>query len=100
MLCIVICISVCDTFNNKLFYYSYYNPKDLSQALHQSAVAYRKEYAVDERLKINCEEAGLQLLGVTPGNGNCFFEAVGSQLERLSLQRVSLCLNIYIHVNN
>jgi hypothetical protein len=65
------------------------NPDDLCKALHESTVSYQNECDVGERLQTNCTAADLQFRGITPGNGNCFFEAVSSQIERLSLPRVS-----------
>ncbi|XP_072051078.1 uncharacterized protein [Amphiura filiformis] len=40
----------------------------------------------DDRLQANCAENGLQYRGITPGNGDCFFEAVADQLDRIGNQ--------------
>ncbi|KAL3889488.1 hypothetical protein ACJMK2_001828 [Sinanodonta woodiana] len=56
------------------------NPKLLYQVLYnatQGAVSSRST------LEINCQNVGLKFHGETPGNGNCFFEAVSSQLQQL-----------------
>ncbi|XP_072019683.1 uncharacterized protein [Amphiura filiformis] len=38
----------------------------------------------DNRLQENCAENGLKYRGTTPGNGDCFFEAVADQLKRIN----------------
>ncbi|KAL3889445.1 hypothetical protein ACJMK2_001789 [Sinanodonta woodiana] len=56
------------------------NPKLLYQVLYNE-----KQGALSSRstLERNCQNVGLKFHGETPGNGNCFFEAVSSQLQRL-----------------
>ena len=39
-----------------------------------------------DRLVENCKSLQLRFRGKTPGNGNCFFEAVASQLQRLGVK--------------
>ncbi|XP_052090922.1 nuclear GTPase SLIP-GC-like isoform X2 [Mytilus californianus] len=66
-----------------------FSPEDLDKAIKQSLADYSKQHAVEERLKQYCNFHGMEFLGRTPGNGNCFFEAISAQLERLQLPRRS-----------
>ncbi|XP_052090923.1 nuclear GTPase SLIP-GC-like [Mytilus californianus] len=66
-----------------------FSPEDLQKAIKQSLADYSKQHAVEERLKEYCNFHGMEFLGRTPGNGNCFFEAISAQLERLQLPRKS-----------
>ncbi|KAL3889477.1 hypothetical protein ACJMK2_001817 [Sinanodonta woodiana] len=56
------------------------NPKLLYQVLYNATQGALSNRSTLER---NCQNVGLQFHGETPGNGNCFFEAVSSQLQRL-----------------
>ncbi|KAK3607771.1 hypothetical protein CHS0354_040675 [Potamilus streckersoni] len=57
------------------------DPELLCQVLKKSTqVASSKQKTLEE----NCQRVGLKFHGETPGNGNCFFEAVSSQLQRLN----------------
>ncbi|KAL3889501.1 hypothetical protein ACJMK2_001839, partial [Sinanodonta woodiana] len=56
------------------------NPKLLYQVLYNATQGALSNRCTLER---NCQNVGLQFHGETPGNGNCFFEAVSSQLQRL-----------------
>ncbi|XP_071154236.1 nuclear GTPase SLIP-GC-like isoform X2 [Mytilus edulis] len=66
-----------------------FSPEDLDKAIKQSLADYSKQHDVEERLKQYCNFHGMEFLGRTPGNGNCFFEAISSQLDRLQLPRKS-----------
>ncbi|KAL3889457.1 hypothetical protein ACJMK2_001801 [Sinanodonta woodiana] len=56
------------------------NPKLLYQVLYNATQgALSSRYTLER----NCQNVGLKFHGETPGNGNCFFEAVSSQLQRL-----------------
>ncbi|XP_076091292.1 nuclear GTPase SLIP-GC-like isoform X2 [Mytilus galloprovincialis] len=66
-----------------------FSPEDLDKAIKQSVADYSKQHDVEERLKQYCNFHGMEFLGRTPGNGNCFFEAISSQLDRLQLPRKS-----------
>lgn len=57
----------------------------------------RSSNNTEEILHANIHEIGLEYGTPTPGNGNCFFEAVRDQLKRLELPLISayqLRLNI------
>ncbi|VDI20736.1 Hypothetical predicted protein, partial [Mytilus galloprovincialis] len=66
-----------------------FSPEDLDKAIKQSSADNSKQDDVEERLKQYCNFHGMEFLGRTPGNGNCFFEAISSQLDRLQLPRKS-----------
>ena len=68
---------------------SCYDPDDLYQFLTQSNVSYEEQHAIEQRLKENCRENSLEFHGLTPGNGDCFFEAIASQLRRIGAQQSS-----------
>ncbi|KAL3889508.1 hypothetical protein ACJMK2_001846, partial [Sinanodonta woodiana] len=59
------------------------NPKLLYQVLYNATQGALSNLSTLER---NCQNVGLKFHGETPGNGNCFFEAVSSQLQRLKYQ--------------
>ena len=48
-----------------------------------------KQHDTEQRLKENCWENGLEFHGLTPRNGDCFFEAIASQLRRIGAQESS-----------
>ena len=50
---------------------------------------YEEPHGNEQRLKENCRENGLEFHGLTPGNGDCFFEAIASQLRRIGAQQSS-----------
>ncbi|KAL3889480.1 hypothetical protein ACJMK2_001820, partial [Sinanodonta woodiana] len=56
------------------------NPKLLYQVLYNATQGVISSRSTLER---NCQNVGLKYHGETPANGNCFFEAVSSQLHRL-----------------
>ena len=68
---------------------SCYDPDDLYLFLIQSYVSYAEQHDIEQRLKENCRENGLEFHGLTPGNGDCFFEAIASQLRRIGAQQSS-----------
>ena len=51
--------------------------------LKQSRVEYEEKCHIEQKLKENCSDNGLEYHGNTPGNGDCFFEAIASQLSRI-----------------
>ncbi|KAL3888210.1 hypothetical protein ACJMK2_000586, partial [Sinanodonta woodiana] len=57
------------------------HPFLLHQFLQKSQQA---AFSNQSTLEANCLSLGLELHGETPANGNCFFEAVSSQLRRLN----------------
>lgn len=78
-----------------------YMPGDLDQVLIQSKVDYEEQCHIEQKLKKNCHDNGLEYLGDTPRNGDCFFEAITSQLSRIgalesgsALQPVQLRLKV------
>ncbi|XP_072051075.1 uncharacterized protein [Amphiura filiformis] len=54
----------------------------------------------DDRLRNNCEENGLKYRGITPGNGDCFFEAVADQLERIDNEYRPIASHLREDVSN
>ena len=58
-------------------------PGDLDQVLIQSKVDYEEQCHIEQKLKKNCHDNGLEYLGDTPRNGDCFFEAITAQLSRI-----------------
>ena len=65
-----------------------YKPGDLDKVLIQSKVDYEKQCHIEHKLKENCRDNGLEYLGDTPGNGDCFFEAIASQLSRIGVPQL------------
>ena len=63
-------------------------PDELEQIIEKSVAAYTEQQDVLDRLKRNCSLYGLEYRGLTPGNGNCFFEAISCQMERLALDKI------------
>ena len=53
----------------------------------QSKVDYEKRLHIEQKLKDNCRDHGLEYLGETPRNGDCFFEAIASQLSRIGVSQ-------------
>ena len=53
---------------------------------------YEEQNGIEQRLKENCTENGLEYHGQTPGNGDCFFEAIASQLRRIGANHSSSAL--------
>ena len=53
---------------------------------------YEEQHGIEKRLKENCRENGLEYHGQTPGNGDCFFEAIASQLRRIGANHCSSAL--------
>ena len=68
---------------------SCYDPDDLYRFLIHSYVSYEEQHGNEQRLKENCRENSLEFHGLTPGNGDCFFEAIASQLRRIGAQQSS-----------
>ena len=66
-----------------------YIPNDLYQILIQSRVDYEKQHETEQRFEENCRQNGLELHGLTPHNGDCFFEAIASQLRRIGVHQTS-----------
>lgn len=64
-----------------------FSPYDLQRAFKLSRADYDKQEYAEYRLKRLCGSHGMEFLGRTPENGNCFFEAVSSQLRRLHLNQ-------------
>ena len=58
-------------------------PNDLLEVLRQSIAEFNEQHHIEQRLTENCRENGLMFLGLTPGDGDCFFYAISSQLERV-----------------
>ena len=63
-------------------------PDDLQAAIQQSIAEHEEQLNVMERLKSNCSAIGVEFRGITPGDGNCFFDAISCQLRRLGLDPV------------
>ena len=70
----------------------FYRLDDLDKVLLQSKVDYEEQHGIEKRLKENCIENCLEYHGQTPSNGDCFFEAIASQLERIGAKRHSSAL--------
>ena len=66
-----------------------YIPNDLYQILIQSRVDYEKQHDTYQRLEENCRENGLEFQGLTPHHGDCFFDAIASQLRRIGVRQTS-----------
>ena len=64
------------------------SPDEMEHAIQRSITVYAEEQSVIQRLKQNCSLYGLEYRGLTPGNGNCFFEAISCQLRRLALDEI------------
>ncbi|XP_052097435.1 uncharacterized protein LOC127732440 [Mytilus californianus] len=62
---------------------SFQTPDELQIAIKQSIASNEEQTLIVERLKRNCSSHGLEYRGQTPGNGNCFFEAITCQLDRI-----------------
>ena len=67
-----------------------YKPGDLDLVLKQSRVEYEEQFHIEQKLKENCTDNGLEYHGDTPRNGDCFFEAIASQLSRIKAQQSAL----------
>ena len=52
-------------------------------------MSYEEQHGNEQRLKENCRENSLEFHGLTPGNGDCFFVAIASQLRRIGAQQSS-----------
>ena len=50
---------------------------------------YEEQRDIEKKMNENCRESGLEYHGQTPGNGDCFFEAIASQLRRIGAEHSS-----------
>ena len=63
------------------------NPEALQRILILSWEKIKEHHDIEQKLKDNCRKNGYEFHGETPRDGNCFFEAIASQLNRINAEK-------------